>query len=103
MPAQCETCLKFTIFASMHSATRYHVRVCTNVSCVLRGGDELFDNLCQHVRCDDSAASNERAVVVERTTCLGHCTHAPVVAVNDDLYEDVRVDDLPELYKELGI
>jgi len=87
----------------MQTVARYHVRVCTNVSCVLRGGDEVFDSLCQHVRCYDPEAAKERAVVVERTTCLGHCTHAPVVAVNDDLYEDVHVSDLPDLFKELGI
>jgi NADH:ubiquinone oxidoreductase subunit E len=63
----------------------------------------VFDSLCQHVRCYDAEAAKEHAVVVERTTCLGHCTHAPVVAVNDDLYEDVHVSDLPDLFKELGI
>jgi NADH:ubiquinone oxidoreductase subunit E len=55
------------------------------------------------VKCDDPAVAKSRGVVVERTTCLGHCTHAPVVAVNDDLYEDVSVDDLPDLYKEIGL
>ncbi|MFM2132996.1 MAG: hypothetical protein RL156_277 [Bacteroidota bacterium] len=87
----------------MRPSPKIHVRVCTNVSCVLRGGDDVFDSLCRHVKCDDPAVAKSRGVVVERTTCLGHCTHAPVVAVNDDLYEDVSVDDLPDLYKEIGL
>ena len=70
---------------------------------MLRGGDEVYDAVHDYVITEVERRHDASDVIVERTTCLGHCTHAPVVAVNDELFEEVTVDVLPELYKEYGL
>ena len=83
--------------------SQLHIRVCTNVSCMLRGGDDVYDAVHDHVKRISRIRTATSTVIVERTTCLGHCTHAPIVAINTDLFKEVSVDDLPELYKEYGL
>ncbi len=77
---------------------QYHIRVCTNVSCMLRGGDELLDKICTHYGIHNKERTKDGLVSIENIPCMGYCDNAPIVAVNNDFYEEVSVHDLPLLY-----
>ena len=80
---------------------QYHVRICTNISCMLRGGDDLFEKVCKHYGVKPKQPSADGKILVEEIACMGACDSAPVVSVNDDFYEHVTVADLPELFEIL--
>jgi len=59
-------------------AGKYHVQVCTNVSCMLRGGIAL--RICpEETRSRPQANHRRRRFSLEEVECLGACTGAPAM------------------------
>ncbi|MBU6351188.1 MAG: NAD(P)H-dependent oxidoreductase subunit E [Chloroflexi bacterium] len=56
------------------------VRVCTDPSCALRGGDALLAAACRHAGVEEGETTPDCTLTVERSPCLGHCNAG--VAVN---------------------
>jgi formate dehydrogenase beta subunit len=60
-------------------------RVCSDMSCHLRGADALRAALIQRFR-----ATGDRDVSIQNTSCLGQCDGAPAMSVNDRIHRDVN-------------
>ncbi len=67
------------------------VRVCRTLSCALQGSYRTCETLREALNCQPDDHSPDGEFTVEFAECLASCHAAPVVMVNDDLYE--RVDD----------
>lgn len=63
---------------------RKHVKVCRTLGCALRGSHAVHDTLKEKL-----AGADEGEVEVEYVECLAACGSAPVVMVNDDLFENI--------------
>jgi hypothetical protein len=61
---------------------RYVVGVCTNIACLLAGGDELLEHASATLGCAVGATSDDRLFTLEETECLADCDYAPCVQVN---------------------
>jgi NADH-quinone oxidoreductase E subunit len=81
---------------------RHHIQVCTNVSCLLRGGETLY----RHVSGKFGIGHNERTTdgrfSLEEVECMGACGGAPMIAVNEEYFENVTVEELDRLIGSLG-
>ena len=78
-------------------AGKYHVQVCTNVSCMLRGGNEVFDFVQKKLEIGNKQVTADGMFSLEEVECIGACTGAPAMQVNYDFYENLtqrRTDDL---------
>jgi NADH-quinone oxidoreductase subunit F len=64
------------------------LRVCTDPSCALRGGEEVLAAACQLANVEEGSVSTDGAVTVERSPCLGHCNSG--VSVNVSFGRPVR-------------
>jgi NADH-quinone oxidoreductase subunit F len=80
---------------------RHHVQVCTNVSCMLHGGNELYDHARDKLGIGDKETTPDGVFSIEEVECMGACTGAPAIQVNYEFYEnltnekfDILVDDL---------
>ncbi|MDX9790192.1 MAG: NAD(P)H-dependent oxidoreductase subunit E [Candidatus Kapaibacterium sp.] len=76
---------------------KYHVQVCTNVSCMLRKGDEIYKHVAEKLGIKHNERSEDGFYSLEEVECMGACGGAPVVVINEDFYENVdisKVDDL---------
>jgi NADH-quinone oxidoreductase subunit E len=62
------------------------VWVCRSISCMLRGGEELFQGLCQKLNVTAGHRTSDGTVTLEFAECLGACEQAPCMLVNEDLY-----------------
>ncbi len=83
---------------------KYHVQVCTNVSCMLRNGDELFSHVSGRLGIGHNECTEDGVFSLEEVECMGACGGAPMVAVNEDFYENVdiqKVDNLLNSFKLL--
>jgi NADH-quinone oxidoreductase subunit F len=87
-------------------AGKYHVQVCTNVSCMLRGGNELYEFIQKKLEIGNKEVSADGIFSLEEVECIGACTGAPAVQVNYDFYEGLtpaRANQLlDQLDKELS-
>ncbi len=57
---------------------RYHVQVCNDLPCALRGADEFLKRLCENVGIRLGETTPDGLVTIEAVTCLAGCHHAPL-------------------------
>ncbi|GEO82160.1 complex I 24 kDa subunit family protein [Pararhodospirillum oryzae] len=71
---------------------RHHVEVCTNISCWLRGSDEVLRALRDELGIDLGGLTEDGLFSVAEAECLGACVNAPMVQIGDDYYEDLTYE-----------
>jgi NADH-quinone oxidoreductase subunit E len=82
-------------------AGKYHVQVCTNVSCLLRDADRLFEHACRKLGLDNHGVTADGQFSIEEVECMGACSWAPAVQVNYDFHHAVTPEKLDQLLDEL--
>jgi NADH-quinone oxidoreductase subunit E len=70
-------------------AGKYNVQVCTNISCMLRGGYELLDHCKQKFGIGHKGVTPDGLFSLEEVECIGACCWAPAVQVNYDFHDDL--------------
>jgi NADH-quinone oxidoreductase subunit E len=81
---------------------KYHVQVCTNISCLLVGGAELWEQACHKLGIGHKEATKDGLISLEEVECMGACSWAPAVQVNYDFYHDVTPEQLDKLIDGLA-
>ncbi|HWS35287.1 MAG TPA: NADH-quinone oxidoreductase subunit NuoE [Actinoplanes sp.] len=66
----------------------YLVSVCTNTLCNVMGGQEVYDELVEHLGVGHGETSADGKITLEHAECLAACDYAPVVTVNYDFTVD---------------
>lgn len=82
---------------------KYHVQVCTNISCMLRGGEEVFEHCKQKLGIGHKQTQPDGLFSLEEVECIGACSWAPAVQVNYDFHENLtpeRMDKVLEQYSK---
>jgi NADH-quinone oxidoreductase subunit E len=75
--------------------------VCRSLPCMLRGGEELLDNLCEKLGTKPGSTTSDGKVSLEFAECLGACEGAPCVLVNDEHEMNVTPDKVDGLVNSL--
>ena len=84
---------------------KYNVQVCTNISCMLRGAEEIFHHCKQRLGIGHKGTTPDGLFSLEEVECIGACSWAPAIQVNYDFHEVMtaeKVDKLLEQYKQKG-
>ncbi len=81
---------------------RFHVQVCTNVSCMLRGGEAIYRHVSDRYGIGHNERTADGKFSLEEVECMGACGGAPMVAVNEDYYENISIESLDQLLDSLG-
>jgi len=88
-----------------HPRGKYNVQVCTNIACLLRGGDELFEHCENKFGVKHKGTTADGLFSLEEVECIGACSWAPAVQVNYDFHENLtaeKLDQVLEGYKKEG-
>jgi NADH-quinone oxidoreductase E subunit len=80
---------------------RYHIQVCTNVSCMLRGGYEIFDQVKDKLKIGNMQVTEDKTFSLEEVECMGSCGTAPMIAVNEDFFENLDKDRVEQILSSL--
>lgn len=80
---------------------KHHIQVCTNVSCMLRGGYEIWKQIKEKLNIDNMGVTPDGEFSIEEVECMGSCGTAPMLAVNEDYYENLTKEKVEELLKSL--
>ena len=78
---------------------KYHIQVCRNISCTLRGGEAVLDAIKEHLKME-VGETNEK-FTLSTVECLGSCGTGPVMQVNDDYYEELTPDSVKKILDTL--
>jgi NADH-quinone oxidoreductase subunit E len=73
---------------------KYNVQVCTNISCMLRGGQELFQHCKNRLGIGHKQTTPDGMFSLEEVECIGACSWAPAVQVNYDFHEELTPESM---------
>ncbi len=82
-------------------AGRYHIQVCTNVSCMAVGGNELLQHVQKRLGIGHKEVSESGTFSLEEVECMGACTGAPCMQVNYDYYENLDPEKVDAIFEQL--
>jgi NADH-quinone oxidoreductase subunit E len=68
---------------------RYHVQVCTNISCMLRGANEIYERFQQELGVASGVVTADGLFSLEEVECIGACSWAPAIQVNYDFHDEL--------------
>jgi NADH-quinone oxidoreductase subunit E len=83
-------------------AGKYNVQVCTNISCMLRGGYDIFEHLQEKLGVGHKGVTADGVFSLEEVECIGVCCWAPAIQVNYDFHDELtneKVDAVLAGYK----
>jgi NADH-quinone oxidoreductase subunit E len=80
---------------------KYQLRVCTNLSCMVSDGYQIFEHLCDRLKVKPHENTKDGLYTVVEVECLGSCGTAPVVQVNNDYHENMSVPKMDSLLERL--
>lgn len=78
-----------------------HIQVCTNVSCMLRGGYEIWNQVKDKLGLENMGVTEDHKFSIEEVECMGSCGTAPMLAINEDYYENLTKEKVEELINSL--
>ena len=76
---------------------KYHVQICTNISCLLWDGDKLWEQACAKLGIGHKEVSADGQISLEEVECIGACSWAPAIQVNYDFHHFVTPEQLDKL------
>ena len=80
---------------------RYHIQVCTNVSCSLLGSEHIVEFLSKKLGIKKGETTHDKKFTISEVECLGSCGTAPMMQINDGYYEDLTEQRIEEILREL--
>jgi len=80
---------------------KHHIQICTNISCMLCGGEELFDHASKKLGIGNREVTPDGQFSLEEVECIGACSWAPAIIDNYDFHHFVTPEKLDELIDSL--
>src|SRR6185503_21203517 len=84
---------------------KFNVQVCTNIACLLRGGEELMEHCEKKLGVGHKGTTPDGMFSLEEVECIGACSWAPAIQVNYDFHENLtpeKLDKVLDEYKKKG-
>ena len=100
-PIQVEEVIGYYSMLHRQPQGKYHVQVCTNISCLLVGGEELYHHACKKLGIGHKQTTADGIFSLEEVECMGACSWAPAVEINYDFHHHVTPEKLDVLLDSL--
>jgi NADH-quinone oxidoreductase subunit E len=79
---------------------KYNVQVCTNISCLLQGGQDLLSLCKRKLGIDVKQTTGDGMFSLEEVECIGACSWAPAMQVNYDFHENLTPEKAAAVLNE---
>lgn len=100
-PAKVEGVATFYTMFFKKPMGKYHIQVCTNVSCMLREGVKIFQYISDKLNIGHMEMTEDGKFSLEEVECMGACGGAPMIAINEDYYENVSIEKVDKILEDL--
>ena len=90
---------KFYTMFNQKPVGKFHVQVCTNISCALEGGRELATHICKELNVKYDEMTPDGRFTVSKVECLGSCGTAPMMQVNERYHENLTHESAMNLLR----
>ena len=80
---------------------KYHVQICTNVSCLLLGADQILERAKKRLGLENGEVTPDGQFSLEEVECLGACSWGPAIEVNYEYHHHMTPEKVEALIAEL--
>ena len=80
---------------------RHKINVCTNISCMICGSDDVLSHLKQRLGIGPGEMTSDKKFSIREVECLGACGGAPMMQIDRDYYENLNAARIDEILDEL--
>jgi NADH-quinone oxidoreductase subunit E len=98
-PAEVDSVATFYNLIFRRPVGRHVILLCDSISCYVMGYWQLYEALQQHLGVRFGETSADQRFTLLPNACLGCCDHAPALMIDEDLYLDVKEEQLTEILK----
>lgn len=100
-PVEIEEVVTYYSMLRKKPMGKHHIQICTNISCMLLGGAELWDHTCRKLGIGNKEVTADGQFSLEEVECIGACSWAPAIQVNYDFHHHVTAEALDKLIESL--
>jgi NADH-quinone oxidoreductase E subunit len=93
--------VSFYTYFPQEEVGKYHIQVCTNLSCSLLGAEELVRYLEDKLKIKVGQTTPDGLFTLSSVECLGSCGTAPVMQINQTYYENLTKAKVDQILEEL--
>jgi NADH-quinone oxidoreductase subunit E len=79
---------------------KFNVQICTNICCMLRGANELFDHCKNRLGIGHKETTPDGVFSLEEVECIGACSWAPAAQINYDFHENLTPESMDKILDE---
>jgi NADH-quinone oxidoreductase subunit E len=79
---------------------KFNVQVCTNISCLVRGGEDILHHCAQKLGIGHRGTTPDGLFSLEEVECIGGCSWAPAAQVNYDFHENLTLEKMDGILDE---
>lgn len=98
--SQVHGVVSFYSFFTTQPRGKHTIKFCMGTACYVGGAPQLIDKARQALGIEPGQTTKDGLVTMEVCRCVGACSQAPVVTVNDDVYGRVRPNKLPQILRK---
>jgi len=80
---------------------KYHIQICTNISCLLRGADKLWEHATRSLGIGNREVTPDGLISLEEVECIGACSWAPSLQVNYEFHHEMTLEKFDALIESL--
>jgi NADH-quinone oxidoreductase subunit E len=100
-PSEVDSILSFYTLLRRKPVGKYHIMICTNLACLLRGSDEIEACVKRKLGVDFGTVTPDGLFSAIEFECLGSCTTAPAMQINGEFYENLDVKKTEQILDDL--
>ncbi|MDH3689384.1 MAG: NADH-quinone oxidoreductase subunit NuoE [Gammaproteobacteria bacterium] len=100
-PIQVYEVATFYDFFEVEPAGRHNIRVCTNVTCMLCGSDDIVARLQKRLGVGLGETTPDGKFTLREAECLAACGGAPMMMIGDEFYENLTPERVDRIIEEL--
>ena len=100
-PIRVEEVATFYTMYNRKPVGKFHVQICTNLPCMLRGSDDVVAAAKAALGVDFGDMTQDGLFTLSEVECLGACVNAPMMQINDDYYEDLDAESTKAVLEAL--
>ena len=98
---QVEETISYYSMLRKKPAGKNHLQICTNISCMLRGGSELYEHAQKKLGMAPGQTTPDGLFSLEEVECIGACSWAPALQANYEFYHEVSPERFDRLIEQL--
>ncbi len=76
---------------------KHIVSLCMGTACYVKGAQQILDKLEDVLKVKDGETTEDRKFTLAGTRCLGCCGLAPVMMIGEDVYGQLKADQIPDI------